>query len=157
MNARSLAEAVQFTPQLAGQTLTLPRSFSIQKGDKWRIQKVHLTIYVPAGKYISLGEDTRSYLHHFDLDRNVEQPWPYDNRTWKMEEDGLVCPDYTDQYNRNSQLNYRDFSNIIIEGKMKVNIKKGDDYEVKTNRKRSLHQKGGCRPVRQYAYRLYRT
>jgi hypothetical protein len=70
-------------------TLILDPYFSLKKPNKWRMPDTRVTIMVPTGKYISLDENTRYFLHNVET---VDDVWDRKlaGEVWQMTEDGLV-------------------------------------------------------------------
>ncbi|MEM1323552.1 MAG: DUF2807 domain-containing protein [Bacteroidota bacterium] len=125
------AGEINCEPIIMDNKITIPRNFQIQKGNKWRGQNVLLTLTVPEGKTIRLGRHAAGRLHHIDIDRNKEYPWPYQGQTWTMESEGMVSHEYIAKNNKSSEFPFDNFEELQIEGKMKVSIEKGDNFQVR--------------------------
>ncbi len=128
--ARQLAETVDYQINLQGSNLILPPNFLIPKGSKWRNQKIHLYIRVPEGKYIVFENDADRKIRSMDINDDYDHPWRYhsDGYLWKMESEGLICPEYIEDLQE--EFDFEEFSKIHIEGEIEVNITQGDDFEV---------------------------
>lgn len=68
---------------------------SINRGDKWRAQKVELDLLIPLGQEIHLGENLTKIIYDID---NVHNMWDNDmvNHIWRMQSTGLTCIDCID-------------------------------------------------------------
>jgi len=140
--ARALARELPLQGTVVDSVLNINTSFVVPKGSKFRAQTIKLTLKVPKGKSIKINDDLARSVHHIDLkDRHVG-PWRWQNETWTMEEDGLVCSD-CDGYAKeeNNDLTYTNFSKVNIDGMMKVEIEKGDQYKVRVTGKEAYTKK----------------
>ena len=134
--ANLLAGKVNLDLVVAENGVQIPANLAIPKGDTWRHQHVSYTLKVPEGKSIRLDGSINRIFHSVDIDDpNEFHPWDNRNEVWTMGEDGLACTScLKDQ--EDSQLSYKDFSKLKIDGKMKVYIDQGDQYKVRlTGRK----------------------
>ncbi|MEL6863263.1 MAG: DUF2807 domain-containing protein [Bacteroidota bacterium] len=130
-DATLMAGAIDYQPTIEPGLLSIPHYFTIPAGEKWRAQEIRLVLKVPDGKSIKLGPKISRKLHHFPINRSIEHPWPRGNHIWSMEKGGLVCHDYVLKKNRKQEFPHQDFSKLIIEGKMKVVVTQGEQYQVR--------------------------
>jgi hypothetical protein len=97
VNARSLAEKINFTTTQNDSVLFLPKGFSISKTERWRNQQVLLILQVPVGKRFRLDRSVSKY-DWFDVRYNhrggldIEDTW---ERTYWVESgrDYIMTPD----------------------------------------------------------------
>ncbi len=92
--AQQLAKSIGYTPSLSGNVLTVPESFRIPKGTKWRGQNVHLTLKVPDGKVIRYNRDATGIINSIekdDDDDNDDNCYESGTRSWKMTPTGFIC------------------------------------------------------------------
>ena len=130
--AKNLAVELPVSTSMDGNILKIDPSFSIPKGSKFRAQNIKLTLKVPKGKSIKISKDLSRMLHHINLKDHHVSPRRWHNETWTMEEDGLACSDCDGHAKEdNNEFSFSDFSKINIDGLMKVNIEKGDQYNVR--------------------------
>ena len=129
-NANKLASEIGYNYSIRENKLSLPEIFTIGKGSKWRAQSVIMTLSVPEGKTIRFENDADDLLRRIDIDRDVERPWLHSGQYWVMEKNGLVNIDWTKKNKKDKELDFKDFSRLQLEGKMKVQISKGDDFKV---------------------------
>ena len=86
--AAGLAERISYNYSLTDSSLILDPYFRTDKDDKWRIQRLSLTIYVPEGKAVSLNKNTAGFLDHiYNLDHYSN--YRMAGKTWIMHQDGL--------------------------------------------------------------------
>ncbi len=143
--ADTLASQIKFNAQQFDSLLVADKAITVNKHDKFRNQRVVLTIYVPVGKQIKINRNVRSWSSdvHFgsedDLDNiefeNIEHGW--DEGEWyMMTNDGLYTLDGTpaDSYKRQQiKINKRGIK--IRNGKQVTQIDgdgvtiDGDDYD----------------------------
>ncbi|MEM8906506.1 MAG: DUF2807 domain-containing protein [Bacteroidota bacterium] len=125
-----LIKQINYPIKVENNLLTLPASFSIPAGTKWRGQRVRVTLKVPQGKMVDLDRN----LQHIDVwmekDDQVKQPWHVEGLVWEMQEEGMVCPDYLAETNFQKNWPESDFNKLQIEGKIIVNINKGQQFAV---------------------------
>lgn len=126
-----LIEKISYPVQVEGNTITLPANFSIPQGTKWRDQSVRLTLKVPQGKKVNLDRSTRAIDVWVDKDRSVDHPSPVDGRVWEMRESGMVCPEHIAQTNYFKTWPERDFTKVQVEGRVGVEIRRGNEFAVK--------------------------
>lgn len=97
VNARNLAEKINFTTYQVDSVLFLPKGFSISKNERWRNQQVLLILQVPVGKKFRLDRSVSKYdwfevryNHRGGLD--IEDTW---ERTYWVEsgKDYIMTPD----------------------------------------------------------------
>ncbi|HNE27742.1 MAG TPA: DUF2807 domain-containing protein, partial [Saprospiraceae bacterium] len=123
------ATKTEFNVSLDGNTLRVPSYFGIPKGQKWRAQKIHLTISVPDGKYIVFGEKINNHVHDVDYadDDGDYYISDYPNRLFRMSETGLTCADCP-AFGERDYRGGRMFENFILEGDFTAEINDGDDF-----------------------------
>ncbi len=129
--AEKLAQRIDYQPIIKKGVVQLPRYFIIPKGEAWRFQGVEYVLKVPKGKSVYLGKEAGRLIHRFELDRDMDHPWGYSGHMWKMDEKGLVCPNYVSRNNHDEEYQHSEFKNLIVEGRMKVEIEQGDEYRVR--------------------------
>lgn len=74
--------------------IEFPRFFEIKKTDKYRAQQVRMTLYIPNGQIIHLGEGMGRIIYDIE---NVSNTYDGDmvNHNWVMTKNGLKCLDCT--------------------------------------------------------------
>ncbi|MCB0585985.1 MAG: DUF2807 domain-containing protein [Phaeodactylibacter sp.] len=127
--AESLARAIHYEVGQEGSQLTLPSYFAIPKGEKWRAQEVKLHLKVPVGKSIFIDGNVYDYVRRINKADDEVHLYRNPDKVWTMTEEGLVCNSCAG--NEEEGLSFEDFNRIRIEGGLKVNIERGDGYEVR--------------------------
>lgn len=135
--AESLAQAIFYEPQQQGNQLTLPAYFAIPKGEKWRAQEVKLYLKVPVGKSIFINGNVYDYVRRINKADDDVYLYRNPDQVWTMTEEGLVCNACTGDEEEEG-LSFEDFSRISIEGPIKVDIEKGDEYSVQLSGRSDL-------------------
>lgn len=130
-DAEKLASMVSFNPSLEGETLLIPREFSIPKGSKWRGQEVRLTIGVPAGKALRISGEVGDFVDEMDKADPSQYLWRNPDKLWIMTSDGFNCQGCDVESEDAEELGFSDFRKLNIEGELKVVIGKGDDYSLR--------------------------
>ena len=95
-DAKNSAEDIIYNYELKDSTLVLDPYFWLEEDGKWRDQDVDITIKVPEGKAIYLGEDLVRIIHDIE---NVSNTWDADmvEKTWVMKEEGLTMKEEIDE------------------------------------------------------------
>ncbi|MCB0661094.1 MAG: DUF2807 domain-containing protein [Saprospiraceae bacterium] len=128
--ALNLAKEFGFVHSLSNNTLVLNPYVTIPDGSKWRNQRMTLTIKIPEGKSIQLGDYVNSHVRNVDFNENADRPWMASGQVWTMTANGLEIPGYLDENKTSLEKNFTDFQQLSIKGEMKVQIEQGDNYEV---------------------------
>ena len=79
-------------------------------------------------KRSKLDKEITRILRSVDVEDRRITPWRESGKTWRMEEEGLVCVDCRPE--NASKFPERDFTSLKVDGKMKVYVEHGDQYEV---------------------------
>lgn len=130
-----LTKAITYNPIITDQGIVFPADFFIEKGKKWRGQKVKIKLEVPEGKTIKFGEEEDNKLenyisHHSRWNHSIPSVSWRGEHIWTMQEKGFYSKKDEPQEIGNDR-GFKDFKKVIIKGELKVNITKGDHYEVK--------------------------
>jgi phage shock protein PspC (stress-responsive transcriptional regulator) len=135
--AEQLAMAVNYTPKLEGSTFTCDESIDLT-GQKFRGQRVTLTLYVPQGKYIRYGRNAHNFIA-FDYDDYYDCEDENDIQVWQMQPSGeMMCPLAKKQNSAEKNFTNTGFKSLKISGNLDVEIRKGATYEVKLEGKEKL-------------------
>ncbi len=130
-----LTNAISYNPIINDQGIVFPADFFIEKGKKWRGQKVRIKLEVPEGKSIKFGNEKNNKLegyisHHSRWNHTIPSVNWHGEHVWTMQEKGFYSKKDEPQEIGNDR-GFKDFKKVIIKGELKVNITKGDHYEVK--------------------------
>ena len=128
--ANTASKTIQWNYKLSNNKLTLPSSFILPKGQKFRSQKVQLTLKVPVGKYVNLG-NTYGVLRDFELDEDKDYPSTYEDNLWQMTNSGFICQNYINEWSYNTDYKVDAFSKVQVEGPVTVIFTQGKTYSVK--------------------------
>ncbi len=73
--------------------------FKYSIADKYREQRIDITIYLPVGKSVYLSPGMERIINNI---HNLTDTWDNEmvGHTWKMTPQGLSCPDFTKEVNR---------------------------------------------------------
>ena len=129
--AKQLAAKINYQPLVENNVLVIPQYFLINKGEKWRGQKIFLTLKVPVGKAIHLGDDVNDFVRHTKESEGSPHIWYHNNKKWTMEEDGLSCVDCERKHDSQQLSSYQNFSKLHLEGGMKVEITQSNQFNVR--------------------------
>ena len=139
-----LTNEISYDPIINGNEIIFPADFMIPKGSKWRKQKVKIRVAVPEGKTIKFGNEDYNHFnqyvdhHHSSGGHNIPLVRWHGEHIWTMQEKGWYSkPDATQE--KGTDLGFKDFKSVRVKGDIKVEIKKGDFFEVKvTGKERGL-------------------
>jgi phage shock protein PspC (stress-responsive transcriptional regulator) len=87
--AKKLAEEIIYNFEESDSLLIFEPFFLIDKNDKWRDQKVEITVKVPEGKAVFLDEGLADIIYDIE---NVSNTWDKDmvGKIWDMKPEGLA-------------------------------------------------------------------
>lgn len=88
-DARESIEDIIYEYQLEDSTVNFNPYFILAEDSKWRDQEVDITVKVPEGKAVFLGEDLVKIIHDIE---NVSNTWDGDmvGKKWEMKPEGLT-------------------------------------------------------------------
>ncbi len=88
------ATRISYSFNQADSILSFDPFFTIEKNEKYRVQKIQLILHVPVGKKIYIDPSMSSLIYDVE---NADNVLDYDmvKRTWEMQADGLKCIDCT--------------------------------------------------------------
>ncbi|MCC6725395.1 MAG: DUF2807 domain-containing protein [Saprospiraceae bacterium] len=129
---QQLASKINYQYKIEGNHLVLPSYFEIAGGEKWRGQRVNLTLKVPEGKWVRPGNE----FHWQDLDLQVDEqysfPWWESQYPWQMGKGGLYNAVFAKQHDEaEGKTDFNGFSKINLDGDIILDIKQGSEYSVK--------------------------
>ncbi|MCB0598178.1 MAG: DUF2807 domain-containing protein [Lewinellaceae bacterium] len=137
--AKNLAGAIDYPVERKESQLTLPAYFIIPKGEKWRAQEVKLRLKVPVGKSIFIDGNVSRYVQDIDKADDDVLLYHNPNQVWTMTEEGLICKGCAGDSEQG--LSFENFNKVSIEGPIKVNIERGDEYSVQLSGSSTLVKK----------------
>ena len=154
--ADTMVSTINFNVYQSDSLLVLDKGIQINKTNKFRNQRVIVTIYVPVGKQIKVGDNVgRFHLQmngpwnddwNLEMDE-VEQGWER-NVDYIMKEDGLYTLDGepADSWKRENKVNINNSGIDIKEGKTRVRINENgiqvdDNDEANYRYENERHQK----------------
>ena len=87
-NAKDNSQEVIYNFDVSDSTVLFDPYFFIEEGKKWRNQEVFITVKVPQGKSIYLGDELVKIIHDIE---NVSNTWEGDmvGKYWEMKPEGL--------------------------------------------------------------------
>jgi len=131
--ADTMASTIQFNAYQADSLLVIDRGIQINKTNKFRNQRVIMTIYVPVGKQIKINENVGwgnqievngPWNNDWNLEMDdVEQGWN-NGVDYIMKEDGLynLEGDAADEWKQDKKVNINNGGIDIKDGKTRVRI-----------------------------------
>lgn len=87
--AKENCQQIEYHFNQSDSTLVFDPYFFLGEGEKWRKQEVYITVKVPEGKAIYLGDDMDEIIHDIE---NVSNTWDGDmvGKYWEMKPEGLT-------------------------------------------------------------------
>ncbi|MCK3685949.1 PspC domain-containing protein [Maribellus sp. YY47] len=87
--AKENSQSVVYNYTATDSTIVFDPYFFLGEGDKWRNQEVYITVKVPEGKTIYLGEGMQEIIHDIE---NTTNTWDKDmiGKFWEMKPEGLT-------------------------------------------------------------------
>ncbi|MFV0592304.1 MAG: PspC domain-containing protein [Draconibacterium sp.] len=88
-DAKEYSQRVVYNYSLSDSTVVFDPYFFLGDGDKWRNQEVFITVKVPEGKAVYLGEGMQEIIHDIE---NTTNTWDRDmvGKYWEMKPEGLT-------------------------------------------------------------------
>ncbi len=132
MESQQLASKIAYKYDVVDNRLVLPSFFEIQKNEKWRAQRVNITIKVPQGKWVRPGNDFDWSNLDLQVDEKHAFPWWDSQYAWQMGQDGLFNAEYAKTHAENEQNpDFSGFNKINVDGNIILDIRQGGEYSVK--------------------------
>ena len=133
--AKTLANSIEYIPVVEGNTLHLDEFIKQSHKSKWRNQQLELELSIPEGKSVQLDYTMQDLIHRADLKAKNGHfhGWQLHDAIIQAETDGLVVSGFSGQpFGSKHESEYKDFSELTLEGNLKVYIDKGDKFEFST-------------------------
>ena len=131
---RHLASSIEYMPVVDGNTLQFDEFLKQSRQNKWRGQHIKLELSIPEGKSIKLDQSIQDLIHNANLNAKNGHfhGWQLRDAIIKSEADGLVASGFNGQpFGNRHKSEYKDFSELTLEGNLKVYIDKGDKFEFR--------------------------
>ena len=115
--------------------LTFDNALKIEKGNKWRVQRVKYVLQVPEGKTVDIAENMGNILHpNHSLGFS---PWHFQGHSWTLNDSEFECAtcenENEDSNKQTSKLELpfeAPFQKLWIEGNTKVYINKANTHAI---------------------------
>lgn len=136
-DAHVLASQLNVPLKVEGNRLVFSDRFPVPRGQKWRHQRVKLTLLVPENSFVKIEKKIGRILNSVDLENGKINPWRETNQAWEMGPEGLSCiscgieDNIESSSSTDERLSVKDFNKLRIEGEMKVMIDQGDRYSIR--------------------------
>jgi phage shock protein PspC (stress-responsive transcriptional regulator) len=136
-SAKVAANNIKYTPSAKENVLNLDEFIKHSKTQKWRNQRVELELSIPVGKSVQLSDELQDMIHHIHLDAKNGRfySWQLNNAIIKAEADGWMVSGFSGEPHSTTgdghYSEYKDFSEITLDGNLKVYIDKGDNFEFR--------------------------
>lgn len=132
------AKKFEYLPKISGTELIFPTDYFLPKGERFRVQKVEMTLYVPVGQKLVLDNQLRRKLD-LDLSYAAGRFSDFFEEEVVMTKDGLrtlrainALPQEADTSSSGTLvLPLEDFDGIDLSGSVLLNIQQGDQFRVK--------------------------
>jgi len=141
-NAIENAQMIDYHAAFKDSVLTFDSNVKFRKDAKFRVQRLHMTLYIPYDLPFVMDKDASrfvsQYIDYHDLDGN----------TWKMTPKGLECITCPEKPHHNDRSDLTDFDELHISGIVNVRIEQRDEYGVELTGSDSdkehykIHQEG---------------
>lgn len=136
---KRLTNAIKYEPIVKENEIIFPADFVVKKGSKWRGQQIRLVLQVPEGKSVQFGTEKRNRLEHYISSHSRwEGKIPPVNwlgvHTWTMQKEKFYSKADASQV-IGSDRGFKNFNSVNVKGDIKVNINKGDSFDVKLSGK----------------------
>ncbi|MEZ5039921.1 MAG: PspC domain-containing protein [Saprospiraceae bacterium] len=136
-DANLLATQLTVPIQIKDHQIIFPERFPLQKDQKWRHQRVKLTLLVPEHSFVKIDRKVSRILQAVDLENGKINPWRERDAFWEMRPEGLSCiscdkVENSDGVNvHDERLSVKDFNTLRIEGEMKIMVDQADRFSIR--------------------------
>jgi len=134
--ARSFAEAIDYSFSGEGNKLVFPGYFETAKKDKYRAQYVAITLQVPENKTVVFEPEARYMLDKVERKRTgseIDYTWAghYRGRQiFSFSGSGFTTLDWENRKDKEIKLSEKDFDRLDIDARLAVEIEQGPEFEV---------------------------
>jgi phage shock protein PspC (stress-responsive transcriptional regulator) len=137
--AQTVASQINYPIEIRNGKMILPNFINIQQGEKWRVQRVEMTLFVPVGKSIQFGKIANQFVNsaEYGFRTNGKHIGSSPDEVFKMAENGLVCAGCALEGEFSSD-GFNDFSKINIDGNVDVEIIESDDYGLQLSDEKTM-------------------
>jgi energy-coupling factor transporter transmembrane protein EcfT len=132
-NALQSAKIVNYNYEINNDEIHFNNYFQIKKGDKWRGQNIELIVEVPKNKHIFIERYMLDDIHMEGRDPAYDHGYQVTGKLWKNGEDGFLSPEYARKNNDLKIFDNKGFTKLEIEGSMKIEIEKSDQFYISIN------------------------
>ena len=148
------AQMVTYTVNVEDSILLFDSNFRFKPDAKFRFQELDMTLYIPYGQEFTISDDMRHILRYYTISRHGYYYYQMEDNRWVYNPSGLECltcfdseekarersEDIRKSYEESfrvrgyyEELDFSDFSNIVITGISETNIIQGDEFRVVVN------------------------
>lgn len=141
-DAEKRAQELSYGYKVDGSTITFDSEMTFPERVEFRAQEADITFFIPEGRPFKINEGMRTILQYFRYGYSWRQAY---NNTWVFQDGDLVCLtcESEEALNNSSQSNTQkfdldEFSSLKLSSSFKVNLVKGDKYEMEVSSKTSF-------------------
>ena len=142
-DAEKRAQELSYGYKVEGSTVTFDSEMTFPERVEFRAQEADITFFIPEGRPFKINEGMRSILQYFRYGYSWRQAY---NNTWAFQDGNLVCLtcESEEALNNSSQSNTQkfdldEFSSLKLSSSFKVNLVKGDKYEMEVSSKTKFY------------------
>ena len=128
--AQSLVKNINATHELVDNVLKIPKDFRINKGDKFRSQRVQFVIHIPEGKNVKFDKSVADIIWDHGYFRDRIRPKNLEKYVWTMTDKGLASVGWDKEYRAERFIDANSLENLNISGKIATTIQFGDKTEI---------------------------
>jgi hypothetical protein len=125
--AFDMAQKINYYYSLDSNQLDLATYFILNKGEKFRGQRVNIKLMLPVGYKVYLANGTEKVINNI---KNVQNVWDHNmpEHTWTMTKDGLNCDDCPQNIIRPD---HKDSDQVVVDslGNVTIKVKHSIDEE----------------------------
>lgn len=111
-------------------TISIPRNFVIEKGNKYRGQEVKYTIAIPEGKKVNFDGSIENKLYSSSFDHTQSRPYNEEEYTWEMGNEGLFSSEYNKIANYKLKIPVDQISSLFIEGDFDIDLVQAEEAGI---------------------------
>jgi phage shock protein PspC (stress-responsive transcriptional regulator) len=148
------AQMITYNVVVEDSILLFDSNVEFKPDAKFRFQELDMTLYVPYGQEFTISDDMRHILKYYTISRHGYYYYQMEDNRWVYNPSGLECitcfdseekvlersEDIKKSYEESfrvkgyyEELDFTDFSNVVITGVSETNIIRGDEFRVVVN------------------------
>lgn len=130
-DAQEKAKQVNHKIKVQGNEIMIPEFFELERGSKFRGQRIEYEILIPEGKTVEFDRSISGVHTRIDKSESYDSPRSLYKNSWTMESEGFVAKKWLEKNSFEKKYDFKDFKKLHIQGEFETEIKYGNKYNVR--------------------------